>query len=168
MAVTAAAMAVERVAIEAGTGDDVNIVGVEVSSSEWRRGVLGRGWSWSLYGKVGVARWEGRNDDTAHKHLVDLTAYPVLRLDSCMGSSWSPYIEAGIGAHLLSKTRINDRRLSTAFQFGEFVGVGWSIGPKRKFDLGIRVQHLSNASIKKPNPGLTYGSLVLQYRFDTR
>jgi hypothetical protein len=113
--------------------------------------------------KIGVARWEGRDDDTVNKHVVELSAYPVIRLDGQARSGWSPYVEAGVGAHVLSGTRINDRQLSTALQFGEFVGVGVAIGDQRQLDLGVRVQHVSNGGIKRPNCGLTYGSIVVQY-----
>ena len=76
-----------------------------------------------------------------------------------------PYIEGSVGFNLLSRTRIDDRELSTAFQFGEYVGVGLAFGDKRQYDVGVRYQHVSNADIKKPNDGLTFGSVVFQYRF---
>jgi len=35
-----------------------------------------------------------------------------------------PYLEASVGVHLLSHTRINEeRQFSTAFQFGEFLAL---------------------------------------------
>lgn len=166
MAVSAAAMAVERVGIEIGTGNDVGIVGAELSSSEWMRGTLGGGWSWQLYGKAGVALWRAREDDTRYKHLADFSAYPVVRLERYTAGPWSPYVEAGLGVHLLSRTRINDREFSTAFQFGEFAGIGVTTGAKREFDLGIRVQHVSNADIEKPElrPDLRHNRIAIPVR----
>lgn len=52
-----------------------------------------------------------------------------------------------------------------AFQFGEFVGVGALYGRRNEFQLGARLQHVSNGGIKRPNDGLTYGMLALNYRF---
>ena len=97
-----------------------------------------------------------------------MSAYPVLRLDRYAGAACTSYVEAAVGAHLLSRTRINDRRFSTAFQFGEFAGAGCALDERRQFDVAVRVQHVSNGSIKKPYPGFTYGSIVFQYKFDPR
>jgi hypothetical protein len=55
--------------------------------------------------------------------------------------------------NLLSRTQIGEHQLSTAFQFGEFAGVGIAFGDKRQFDLGVRYQHVSNADIKSPTTG---------------
>ncbi len=77
-----------------------------------------------------------------------------------------PYVEAGVGVHLLSHTRINnDRVLSTAFQFGENAGAGIAFGEHHRFEFGVYVQHESNARIKEPNNGLTYLGGVLRVAF---
>jgi hypothetical protein len=69
------ALAIERVGIEVGTGDHVAVVGADFGFGEWKRASLGGGWTWSLHGQVGVAAWEGRDHDTAHKHVTDVSAY---------------------------------------------------------------------------------------------
>jgi hypothetical protein len=76
-----------------------------------------------------------------------------------------PFIEAAVGFHLLSHTSIGDRRMSTAFQFGNHIGVGYRFGAKAHYELGYRFQHLSNASIKRPNPGINFHQIRLQYHF---
>jgi hypothetical protein len=74
-----------------------------------------------------------------------------------------PFVELGVGVHLLSHTRINnDRNLATAFQFGENAGTGIAFGEHRRFEFGVYVQHESNARIKQPNNGLTYFGAVLR------
>lgn len=158
-------IAVDRISLDAGIGNHVAIFGVSVGSADWRRWSFANDWSWSLYGKGGVALWEGRDQDTQNKYVVDFSAYPVLRLEMSTTSQFSPYIEASVGVNLLSRTRINNsREFSTAFQFGEFLGAGVAFGDKRQYELGLRVQHVSNGNIKFPNNGLTYGSLVFQCR----
>ena len=78
-------------------------------------------------------------------------------LHQSRGNPTGWYAEAGIGAHLLSETQINDhRRFSTAFQFGDHVGVGLRFGQRGEYDLGYRFQHLSNADIKKANDGINF------------
>jgi LAO/AO transport system kinase len=44
---------------------------------------------------------------------------------------------------------------------------GAVLGDRRQFDIGVRYQHISNADIKQPNDGLSYASIVFQYRFDS-
>ena len=57
--------------------------------------------------------------------------------------------------------------MSTAFQFGNHIGVGYRFGAKGSYDLGYRFQHLSNASIKRPNAGINFNQVRLQYILDS-
>ena len=110
-----------------------------------------------------ISYWHAQVHPTDNGSLWDVGVTPMLRwLASCCGAV-QPYVEAGVGVHLLSHTRINnDRDLSTAFQFGENAGTGIAFGENHRFELGVYVQHESNASIKEPNPGLTYLGVVLR------
>ena len=114
-----------------------------------------------------VSYWDARKSEF-NKSLIAVGAYPVLRFD--IGEVWGivPYIEGSVGFNLLSHVTIEARDLSTAFQFGEFFGGGFAFGDKRQYDLGFRYQHISNADIKRPNDGMSYGGIVFQYRFDAR
>ena len=79
---------------------------------------------------------------------LDLNATPIWRFDQPWG-----YLEAGIGAYLLSKTINNDaNRLPSSFQFGSHLGAGLRIGENGR--VGIAIQHLSNAGLKQPNGGI--------------
>ena len=53
--------------------------------------------------------------------------------------------------------------MSTAFEFADHIGLGYVFN--NKFDLGLRVQHYSNAGIKKPNNGENFVVLRGAYRF---
>jgi opacity protein-like surface antigen len=88
---------------------------------------------------------------------------PVFRLQP--NALAGPYVEAGIGFHLLSHSSIGDNRLSTAFQFGSHVGVGYRFGAKHSFEVGYRFQHISNAGIKDPNAGMNFHQVRAQYHF---
>lgn len=73
-------------------------------------------------------------------------------------------VELGIGANLFSGTTIGAKHISTAYQFGD------SIGVLHRFDatpwtLGVRLTHYSNADIKRPNPGQDYLQLRVGYSF---
>lgn len=97
--------------------------------------------------------------------IVALGVTPNLRFE-WQHADALPYAEIGVGAHLLSHTALRGGpRFGTAFQFGEWLGVGLRFGAGREFELGLRVEHLSNADIKLPNDGLTFGALRFGWRF---
>ena len=168
---TLSALAEQATAVDvygtAGGGNDVGVYEVGLSWAPWKTWPVDPNWSLSLSPTAGVGLWHA-SDAVANKSLVDFRAYPVLRLDGNAFAGIALYIEGSVGLNLLTRTRIDDRELSTAFQFGEFIGAGIAFGARREFDIGVRYQHVSNADIKKPNDGLTFGSVVFQYRFDPR
>ncbi|WP_280151352.1 acyloxyacyl hydrolase [Piscinibacter sp. XHJ-5] len=45
------------------------------------------------------------------------------------------------------------RRLSTVFNFGDHVALGHRFGEQQRHELAFRIQHFSNAGLRKPNPG---------------
>jgi len=160
------ALAVDTVFASIGGDRHIAVFDVGIGWEPWWRMPLENDRLLSLRGIAGLSYWVAP-DNHDHHSLFALGVYPVLRLDLQPMGGVVPYIEGAIGFNLLSHTWIENRRLSTAFQFGEFVGVGVSFGDKLQFDLGARYQHISNADIKRPNDGLTYPSIVFQYRFDS-
>ena len=163
-AIAESAIAVDGAYVTVGGGQHVGVYGLGLSWAPWKTLPINADSSLSLRGVAGVALWDARNG-SSDQSLINISVYPVLRLDMTSVPGVVPYIEGSVGFNLLSRTRIDDRELSTAFQFGEYVGVGLAFGDKRQYDVGVRYQHVSNADIKKPNDGLTFGSVVFQYRF---
>ncbi len=112
----------------------------------------------SLEGSVGQATGPS---GSGHPSLWHVGLTPIARWWLTPQSG----IEFGIGANLFSGTYIGDKRISTAYQFGDsigvfhrFVGTPWT--------LGLRLTHYSNADIKFPNPGQDYLQLRVAYNFD--
>ena len=101
------------------------------------------------------------------KDLVEVGYSPVLRFERPLANSQSVFfLEGSIGVRLLSHTRVSqEHRMSTAFQFADMVGVGMQFGRESRSTLGLRLQHLSNLGIKKPNPGIEFLQLYYSYRF---
>lgn len=101
------------------------------------------------------------------RNIVELGYSPVLRLEHPQGAGGSVFfVEGSIGARLLSHTRLSPTRsLSTAFQFADMLGLGWQWGPEGRSTLGLRLQHMSNADIKKPNPGINFAQVYYRHRF---
>ncbi len=73
-------------------------------------------------------------------------------------------IEAGIGANVFSGTYIGSKRISTAYQFGDSLGLYHRIA-ETPWGVGLRFTHYSNADIKRPNPGQNYMQVRLSYEF---
>ena len=74
-------------------------------------------------------------------------------------------LEAGIGANLFSGTRLGGKNISTAFQFGDSIGVLHRFA-NTPWTLGLRFTHYSNADIKHPNPGQDFLQLRASYDFN--
>jgi lipid A 3-O-deacylase len=152
-----AAMAVDGIAIEGGGGDGTDMGRIAIQWDWNQRWFLGGYWD------LGLGYWRADALPGQNEEIVEIGFTPVFRLQR--NSLDGPYAELGIGAHLLSRTQIGDRRFSTKFQFGDHIGFGYRFGAKREWDLGYRFQHLSNASIKKPNDGINFHQVRLQYHF---
>jgi len=160
----APAHAIDGVSVEIGSGDAVDMARVGVQWDWKKRWFQGANWHLGGYWDVAAGYWH-RGDVRAGEHgeIVDLGITPVFRIQP--NGLVGPYLEAAIGFHLLSHSSIGDRRMSTAFQFGDHLGVGYRFGARGSYDLGYRYQHLSNASIKRPNPGINFHQIRLQYNF---
>jgi len=109
-------------------------------------------------GELSVAHWWA-NGSRHPKHVWQFGATPFLRW-------WANdrfFVELGIGVNGFSRTRFANKTISTAFQFGDHIGVAYQITPNSR--IGLRYSHFSNASIKKPNPGLDILQLNYLHQF---
>lgn len=157
--------AVDSASIEFGTGNETKLVRLGVqwkwNSRWWQSNGTHIGGYWDLT----IAQWRGdhyRGVSGREQNITAVGITPVFRFqnDDLKGF----YAEAGIGAHLLSELYNNNgRRLSTAFQFGDHLGAGYVF--ENNLDIGLKIQHFSNASIKKPNNGVNFAILRIMYPF---
>lgn len=125
---------------------------------EWGSGELSGHWEASF------GRWTSDMDvgSTSGAWVTQLGATPVLRWKK-PGSRW--YLEGGIGANfLLPIYRSRYKQFSTALNFGSHVAIGLLGGEQSDHDLSLRLQHYSNAGIRRPNPGEDF----LQLRYARR
>jgi lipid A 3-O-deacylase len=148
------ARALDGVSVQAGRGDDRTYLLRVAVTDQWReRGPAPSGWTLAGYWEFAAGLWDNTNESTA-----ELAATPVFRFER-----QAIYVEGAIGFHLVS-TRISSARVfSTAFQFGDHLGAGMRFGPGRRYDLGMRIQHLSNGGVRSPNPGINFLLVRLQY-----
>lgn len=156
-------IAADSASIEFGTGDKTKMVRLGAQwkwDSKWWQSNgthIGGYWDFTL------AQWRGNRFRNVPGNRQDITAVgitPVFRWqnDSLKGF----YAEAGIGAHLLSELYDNnDQQLSTRYQFGDHIGVGYVFS--NNVDVSLKIQHFSNASIKKPNDGVNFAVVRVSF-----
>lgn len=134
--------ALDAVSVEAGGGTD--------GAKPVRFGLEWESAHRWLYWEASFGGWTG-----GHGKVYDFGFTPVAR--------WGhpAYVEGGVGAHVLSDLDVGTGRdFSTRFQFGDHIGAGLRFG---KYDLGLRLEHLSNGGTRNPNPGINFLILRLQY-----
>lgn len=148
-----------------GKGEQTDVSAIGVRTPVLKGWALEGGGSLNLMGEAEVGVYHGRQSPALNRDIVEVGLRPVLRWSPGQATSWRPYVDVGIGAHLLSHTSINEeRRFGTAFQFGEHVAVGMAFCAELRCSLALRAEHISNAAIKTPNNGPNIGSVLFGYR----
>lgn len=145
------------------TTDHVRKVGLVAGWQQARPLWQGRRWQLGLRHELELSFWHPRDAS----NIVEFGYSPFLRLERpTVDQSGLFFVEASIGLRLLSHTRVSaDRDLSSSFQFSDVLGLGWQWGPQGRSTLGARFQHISDAGIKKPNPGINFTQIYYRYRF---
>jgi hypothetical protein len=132
---------------------------------------IGLGWDWRWQATLAGGALTGRTDlhlgrwhTSAGEDFTRVGITPVLRY---VPRGWSGgwFLEAGIGLNALSPRYRNEARVfSTSFNFGDQLAVGRRFGAALDQEVTLRLEHLSNADIKRPNPGEN----LLQLRYTRR
>lgn len=152
----AAAATVDGISLEAGGGAKVQMLRVAVQKYWTRKYFQSNGTHIGAYWDFSLAQWRGnayKDVDGQHQNITNIGVTPVLRFQSDSLKGW--YVEGGIGFNLLSERYDNDSNfLSTNYQFGDHVGVGYVFD--NKWELGMKLQHFSNGGFKKPNSGVNF------------
>jgi len=147
---------IDNASFEVGGGAKVQMVRFGVQSDWSRRWFQSNGRHLGGYWDTSIAQWRGnayRNVDGQKQNITNIGFTPVFRYQSDDLKGW--YAEGGIGVNLLSELYNNDdNRFSTAFQFGDHIGAGYVFD--NQWELGMKIQHFSNGSIKKPNSGANF------------
>jgi hypothetical protein len=157
--------AVDSASLEFATGNftQVTRLGAQWDWKQkwWENGDSFLGGYWDL----SAAAWHGshyRNILRNTQNLGDLGITPVFRLQKNGGIG--SYFEAAIGTHLLTALYDNNgRELSTKFEFGDSLGVGYQFSSG--WDIGLKIQHFSNGGIEHPNSGVNFAVARIGKRF---
>jgi lipid A 3-O-deacylase len=127
-------------------------------------------WTWkaSLLGtEVGgvteayIGHWDAPKADGGRRGFTQIGLVPMFRFRLDQGRSpW--FAEAVIGISGMDQHFVTtDKQFTTSFNFVDVLGVGRSFGAGRGQEIGVRLQHVSNAGIRVPNPGQNF--LQLRY-----
>lgn len=153
---SAAALEIETASFEFGTGTRTKLVRAGLQTNTQMKFLESNGNHVAMYWEFNVAQWRAnywKSVPGAKKNFWDIGATPVLRWqrDSRKGL----YGEFGIGYHYLTAYYDNDgNKMSTRFEFGDHIGAGYVFD--NGMDLSLKIQHFSNAGIKKPNTGANF------------
>ncbi|MDB5956281.1 acyloxyacyl hydrolase [Ramlibacter sp.] len=153
----------DAVVLEAGVGRNGNALAG-----------AGLSWDWSWHRNAGAAElsartelllneWRADDFGGGHQNFTQIVLLPTLRMQMAQGRSpW--FLELGVGASYMDPLYVTpDRQFSTRFNFYDVLGVGYRLGADR--EVGLRLNHVSNAGIKKPNPGEEFLQLQFVQRF---
>lgn len=142
----------DRWFIQGGVGEDVDSANLGLI---WE---LDRGWRvWgarvTASTEISIGRWHVKDGGgSASSTNTQFGFTPTLRMTS--DHPWGWFGELGIGVNVIAPIYETDsKRFSTAFNFGDHIGVGARPWGPRGAEISLRVQHFSNAGIKHPNPG---------------
>lgn len=123
------------------------------------------GFHFTVVGEVHIAYWDVETTHHVNPDTWEFGVSPVFRI--IKDSGWiRPYFEAGVGVRMLAHVQQEpDHTMSSSFQFADMVGVGAQFGKHQNYQAGFRFQHLSNAGLKHPNPGIDFSQIYLEYNF---
>ena len=139
--------------VQGGIGQDATrtVTGGVIWPWSWRH-EFGEGEVTGLT-EVFLSHWSTRAEPGRRSFTQVGAVVPLLRYR--FNQSQSPwFLEAGIGFAVMDPVyRTEHKQFSTHFNFVDVLGVGRSFGERQRQELGLRLTHLSNGGIKRPNPG---------------
>ncbi len=106
--------------------------------------------------------WQSTIVDGQEGVVNGLEFIPVFRLNWSYSNIIS-FVETSVGASVLSRNQINDRQLSTNFQFSNSLAFGGYFTPQSTWT--VQLQHYSNNSIKLPNNGINFYNINFAFRY---
>lgn len=147
---------IDQVSVEIGGGPSVQKIRFGARHTMDKRFFDSNGTHVGTYWDFSIAQWRGnayRDVKGQHQNITVIGATPVFRFQRNDKKGY--FAELGIGYHLFSELYNNDdNRLSTAFQFGDHIGAGYAF--QNGAEVTFKIQHYSNASIKRPNSGANF------------
>ena len=156
---------IDSVSVDYGNAAKVQMTRISVQKDWSARWFQSNGTHLSGYWDLTAGFWKQnqyQNVSGRSKSLWDIGLDPVFRWEN--DNKKGIYYEGGIGVHRLSELYDNDTyRLSTHFQFGDHIGIGYVLD--NNWEIGAKIEHFSNGGYKKPNTGVNFVVVKAAYHF---
>ena len=114
---------------------------------------------------VYLSDWVSTAAPPARRHNTQLGVVPMARYRFADGQSpW--FVEGGIGLSYLTATHHTPNGpFGSRWNFSDHLGLGRNFGAHRQHDVSLQAKHVSNAGLRKPNPGETFVQIRYAHRF---
>lgn len=155
----------DGVVVQAGAGKHGTAMAGAGLVWDWDWELLRRKAELTAHTELLLNHWRADAVGGGNQSLAQVVLLPTLRMQLSQGRSpW--FFEVGVGASWMDQKFITPRKeFSTQWNFYDVLGVGYSFGGRHAQELGARWVHVSNAGIKKPNPGQDFLQLRYVARF---
>jgi len=112
-----------------------------------------------------LSDWDSTATPPARHHNAQLGVVPMFRYRFADGHSpW--FVEGGIGLSYLTATHHTPTNyFGSRWNFSDHLGVGLNFGAQQQHEIALYAKHVSNAGLRKPNPGETFVQIRYAHRF---
>ena len=157
------AQSATAVSLERGLGDGTGVWRLGLQR-DWREWLLTTGWRVMVAWEVQLGRWAPSAAAASTRPIAEVGVTPIVRLVQAQPGRIAAFVEGAVGAHLISRNRVHSELdMSSAYQFGDHIGIGVRLGRAPWMEVVFRHQHLSNASTVPPNDGANFNILRVVY-----
>jgi hypothetical protein len=96
--------------------------------------------------------WKSRDNS---EWFQTLSIYPLFRFTLVRTRPADLYVNYSLaGPSFISKTVLDGLATGNRFTFQDFMGMGVFLGPRRQFNVGVKINHYSNGNIFTENAGV--------------
>jgi hypothetical protein len=144
-------------------GGDVK-VRRSVVSLQWERNVFHTKKVFALDFGASYSEWRSQQ---ANDRFRTLSVFPVLRFMVVRSRHADAYVSfSEAGPTYISRVTIDGRAMGGHFTFQDFMAAGMFIGPRKRFNVELNLNHYSNGNLMADNAGVTVPlALKLGYAF---
>jgi Lipid A 3-O-deacylase (PagL)/OmpA-like transmembrane domain len=132
-------------------GGDVKVKRSLVSL-QWERNLFHTKKVFAIDLGASYGEWRSRDTDAAFRTL---SLYPVLRFTFVRSSQADVYASfSQAGPTFISRVVIDDLPTGSHFTFQDFMAIGMFVGPHRRFNIELNLNHYSNGNLMSENAGV--------------
>ena len=155
----------DGVSIQAGSGPDTRMAGVGIIW-DWNFWRIRPKTELTAHTELMINQWRADGVGGGRESFNQVVLLPTLRMRFGQGGSpW--YWEVGIGASYHDPRFVTaGKEFSTRWNFYDVIGAGYTFGGMQgHHEINLRLVHVSNGGIEKPNPGQDFAQLRYVYWF---